>query len=187
VRILVAAATLALALAGGAGASSRAVYTVKLGDTIEVLGSRILCTVQKGSRILPGKTLIGCVEATSKGPVVGSYAVALATNGAVAMAKVKANGEPLVVLKRTPSAVGAVRSRVLSVRVGDAFLLGGSAVACSINQPTGGSLTASCFLARSGTLVPNSYAVGITDLYAFVSRVDSARKAKPISLRKHGK
>jgi hypothetical protein len=182
---LLAAGVLALAVAGFAGAAPKASYSVRLGDTIEVLKTHILCTVQKGGKTLPAKTLIGCVEVNSKGPVVGSYAVGIDTAGAVTMARVRSRGGPLVVFKRTLSAVGAGAGRVLRVRNGDVFVLGGSDLACSINRPSGGRVTASCFLFRARKLVPGSYAVGITDLYAFVSRVESGRTST-IVLRRHG-
>ncbi len=179
------AGAVALAAVAGSGASSKRLIELELGDTVDVRGTQILCTVQKGTRrLLKGKTLVGCVKVAGNAPKVGSYAVAIGTNGTVEMARVQRDGRPRIVYERTLSRVGAVGGRVVTVRAGDVMLLGGSDLACAVNASSGG-LTTSCFLFRGNKTVPRSYAVGITDGYSFVSRFDAKGRSKTVFVRQN--
>ena len=105
-----AAAGLALAVTADATTTGKKVK-LNLGDVVAVNGSHTLCTVQKNAAAVPGKLVIECGYAGSRGaPVVGTYAVGLTSDGDVIALQVKSDGSAglvyrkLAVRRATPKA-----------------------------------------------------------------------------------
>ena len=120
---------LALALPVEAGAAAP-VVKLKIGDGFVVTGSHVVCAAQVSKTLLPGDRVIGCAYSDSKGPVVGTYEVALAANGLAAIAKVKTDGSPSVVYRRTPAVAGS-QARIYNVKSGAVVFVTGTNIACS--------------------------------------------------------
>lgn len=188
-RIGVGAATSAaagLAFAAPAGADTAGqIVKLKIGEGFAVAGTHIVCAAQVSKTVLPGKRLIGCAYSTSKGPVVGTYAVALAVDGDVVVAKVKTDGSPGVVYRRMPAVAGGP-AKVYSVKVNDAVFFTGTNITCWVSASSGGTAT-SCFrsTAAKGNPLPNTYGVGITDKIAFVVHFDAKSKSTPVKVLQH--
>jgi hypothetical protein len=183
------AALAALVLAAPAGAGSA--ITIRLDDEFGVKQTHVLCTVQLSKTFVPGQKILVCFYATPKGPVPKTYAVALAVDGEVALARVGSSGTPKIVMTRKPAVVHASGPKLYAVGVGSALLVKGTAITCGVSrQKFGGKLavTVACFKVNAAKKPrPNSYGIGITDGGAFLVKFDAKSKATPIKIVQHGK
>jgi hypothetical protein len=179
----------ALALAAPAGAGS--VITLRLDDEFGVKQTHILCTVQLSKSFIPGQKVLVCFYATPAGPVPKTYAVALAVNGEVALARVGPNAALKIVTRRKLAAVHATAPKLYAIGVGSVLLVKGTAITCGVTrQKFGGKLatTIGCFkIAASKKPRPNSYGIGITDGGAFLVHFDAKSKGTLIKIVEHGK
>ncbi len=178
------AASLALAVPAAADTAGQ-VFKLKIGDGFTVSGTHIVCAAQVSKTLLPGKRLIGCAFSNSKGPLVGTYTVALAADGEVVAARVKTDGSAGVVYRRKPSVAGGP-AKLYTVKVNDVVLFTGTNITCSVNKSSGGTAT-SCFpfSPAKGNALPNTYGVGITDKIAFVVHFDAKSKSTPVKVLQH--
>lgn len=186
-------AAVAAAAAPNGGAVATKTVTLKLGDEFVVKGTHILCTAQISRSLVRGRRLVGCAFASSNGPVPKTYAVGIAVNGEVVLAKVKADGSPEIVSRRKPAVAGsAFAPRLYQLAPGDAVVLNESAIACATSrqQISAGKKTivVSCFLLEAGKdkAKPNTYGIGITDGGAFVIHFDAKSKPTIVQSKKHG-
>ena len=183
---------LVLALAAAAGARSEKIIRIGLHDEFAVRNTHILCEVEVSHTLIPGQELVGCAFlSANRQPVPKTYAVALAVNGRVVLAKVKANGTPKVVYRR-PAVVRHTDPSLHIVSAGDGIIVRGTSITCSVNKQKAASNTfivVSCFKIdlKTGKAKPNSYGVGITDGGAFVAHFDAKSKAVPIKVVAHGR
>jgi hypothetical protein len=180
-------AVLVLAAPAGAGSS----ITLRLDDEFGVKGTHILCTVQLSKAFVPGQKILACFYATPKGPVPKTYAVALAVDGEVALARIGSNGAPKVVMTRKLAVRGSTGPKLYAVGVGSALLVKGTAIVCAVGREKfGGKLTTTvgCFkVSPSKKPRPNSYGIGITDGGAFLVHFDAKSMGTPIRIVRHGK
>jgi hypothetical protein len=176
-----AAVGLALAVPAGADTATQ-VVKLKMGDGFVVTGTHVRCAAQVSKTLLPGDRVIGCAYSDSKGPVAGTYEVALAANGLAVIAKVKRDGSPSVVYRRKPAAASS-RTKVYRVKSGAVVFVSDTNIACSVSKSSAGVAT-SCFpfsVARANAL-PETFGVGITDRIAYMVRFDSKSKSIPIKV-----
>ena len=103
-RVLLTLALLSLAfvtvLAVGASAASQKTVQLKIGDAVDLVGTRVACFAVKSN----GKDGIGCVIWGKDKPLVGSYSVGLAVDGTAVLSKLKADGSAQQIFKRKPQA-----------------------------------------------------------------------------------
>lgn len=182
---------LAFAFAAAGGARVEKVARLRLHDEFLVKGSHIVCAVGRSKVLIAGQELITCGFLNSKGPVPTSYAVALAANGHVVLARVRANGTPAIVMRR-PSVVSQAAARYYTLTTGDEAVVAGTALRCSIGQESVGATSDSvvtCFEFDRAARKPraNSYGTGITDLGAFIVHFNSKSKPVPIKVVEHGR
>jgi hypothetical protein len=186
------AIVVALAFAAAGGARSEKVVRIGLHDEFAVRNTHILCEVEVSHTLIPGQELVGCAFlGPNQTPVPKTYAVALAVNGKVVLAKVQANGMPKVVYRR-PAVVGHTDPSLHILSAGDGVLVKGTSITCAVNKQNVGKtpfIVVSCFQIdlKTGKGKPNSYGVGITDGGAFVVRFDRKSKATPVKVVAHGR
>lgn len=183
--ILAAALTAFFALAPSATAK---VQTLRLGDLVDVVGTRIACQVQVSRNVSPGKVVIGCLKVDASGkPAVGSYAVSIAKDGEATAVLVTKTRQPKVVF-RSPAAVAgrSAGTRVVRARVGDVLRLRGSDLGCTVVEDQDGLTAISCFRFSGIRVRAYSNLIGISDKLVLVSRVDARGKPKILFTRRHG-
>ncbi len=184
-RALALTAVAALALASGAGGSRSKVITAKLGDSIDVLGSRIVCQVQVSKKHFKGKKIVGCLEADARGPIVGTYAPAVAGDGEVQVLKVGKNRQATTIYRRLPAGVGG-GARTLRVSVGDTIFVGGTDLVCGVTRQEG-KVAISCYVQRGlGRPRPGTNGFLLNDALAAVLRYQPSGDPKVIWIRNHG-
>jgi hypothetical protein len=190
VAALLAAAAAGLVLAGPSGARpATKVVTLKLGDTFSVTGTHVVCTLQVSKALIPGQKLVGCGVADSKGPVVGSYTVALGVNGEVVIARVKPNRKSTaVVYRRKLSVAGRTATRDYQIGPASLAYFTGTNIVCAVDKSSAG-VAVSCFPFSSATAnaLPSTYGVGITNKLAYIVHFDAKSKAKAIKVLAHGR
>ncbi len=153
-----------------------------MGDGFVVAGTHTVCAAQVSKTLLPGDRVIGCAYSGSKGPVTGTYEVALAANGLAAIARVKTDGSPSVVYRRKPAVAGS-EAKVYTVKTGAVVFVTGTNIACSVSKSSAGIAT-SCFpfSVSKANALPETFGVGITDRIAYMVRFDSKSKSIPIKV-----
>lgn len=179
----VAAALAALAIvAAGAGAAAglQAIPVLKVGDTVDVLGTKIACFAVRAS----GKDGFGCFEADSKGLIAKTYGVAIAEDGTVTINRVNADGSTTRVYRHTPRPLLPARAgKYVKLGPGRAFTLSGTSLICEILKITDPAVPAlyrgtkvACYLARASGPKPNTYGVAVSNRFAGVYRITAAGK-----------
>ncbi len=169
----------ALALAGPASART---VEIRLGDTVDVAGTKLLCVAAESSGIKG----IGCYEANAKGFVPGTYGAALGEDGRVAVHKVNAKGQPVRIYRKLASRAG----RTFKLRAGDAFYAQGTRVACEIinakNVPAAyRGIKVTCYIGTGTGFKPSSLGVSVSDKFAGVFRIDkNARVSSDLFVRR---
>lgn len=165
-RALLAATLLALALAGNASART---VEIRVGDAVDVTGTRILCAGVESS----GVKGVACLLANAKGFIPGTFGAALGEDGRVAVHKVDAKGEPQRIYRKLASRAG----RTFKLGVGDAFYVKGTPVACEIINATKvpaayRGIKVTCYIGTETGFKPSSLGVSVSDKFAGVFRID---------------
>jgi hypothetical protein len=157
------AALAALALAGTASART---IEIRVGDSVDVTGTKLLCVAATSA----GVKGIACVEANAKGAIPGTYGAALGEDGRVAVHRIDAKGEPQRIYRKLASRAG----RYLKLSVGDAFHLKDTHVDCEIiNLTTPAAyrgIKVTCYIGTNTGLKPSSLGITVSDRYAGVFR-----------------
>ena len=161
--------------------------TLKVGDAFAVAGTDLACRFQVGRHVIRGKKLVTCFKIARGELAARSYIVALAVNGRVVVARIKADGsisEP--VFDRTPAAFDA-GARQIVVHAGDEILLSGTHLGCGINDDASGVYPA-CLLASSTGGRPGSYGFAETERFTAVVRFGPTGKTSKLVFRRfHGR
>ena len=178
-RVLLSVAVLCVALvatlAVSASAASRKNVELKIGDAVDVLGTKVACFAVKSS----GKDGVGCVLWGKGKPLAGSFTVGLAVDGTAVLSKLKPDGSSQQIFKRKP----ARAAKVYRLGVGDVFGLQVTskiALGCKIIDVADGAVApiyqgvkVSCYLATATSPVPNGLGVSISDKFAGVFQFDA--------------
>lgn len=149
------------------GAQAQKRFDVKVGDTIEIVGTKVACFAVRADNGIG----IACFKATAKGLLPGTYGAGLATDGRVAVHKVSAKGEPAKIWGRKLSSRGA---RYLKANYGDVFHLQESRVYCDVvkmlaSETTQPGIKVGCYLAAPAPLV-KSYGFAVSDRFVGIFR-----------------
>jgi hypothetical protein len=173
--LLVLAIAGAAAQAGGAGAARQSSIALKIGDAVDVVGTKIACYAIHSS----GKDGMACVLLKGSKPAPGTYGAGLAVDGTAVITFIKANGTATPVFKRRLQAT----KRVYRVHVGDSFglqITPSVALGCQVINVTSTlvapmyrGLKVSCFRATATHALPNTYGVSISGKVAGWYRIDS--------------
>ena len=160
---------------GGASAASHASILLKVGDAVEVVGTRVACFAITAS----GKSGVACVLLRGSKAAVGTYGAGLSVDGTAIITRIRANGSGATVFKRR---LQSARS-VYKVQIGDRFGLQISssvALGCTVINVTSravGSLyrgvKVSCWRATTTTPLGNTYGISISDKIAGWFRFDA--------------
>lgn len=170
---LLGVAAAVVAVAPGAGADNPNLIRLKIGDAVDVVGTRVACFAIESN----GKNGIACVIWSKQNePLVGSYGVGLAVDGTAVLNRIKADGSSQTIFKKRTTASAAspaAAQTVHKVKVGEGFgLPAGKNVilGCQVLNVTSKSLAplyrgvkVSCWLATATAPVPNEYGVSISD------------------------
>jgi hypothetical protein len=173
---------LATLVVGGAAAAPQRTVQLKIGDAVDVTGTRVACfALQKA-----GKKGVGCALWAKNKPVVRSYSVGLAVDGTAVLSKINADGSSVDVFKRRLAARGSPREKVYRLRVGDVFGLqidARVALGCRVINVTDTALAAiyrgvkvSCWRATATKPLPHTYGISISDKFAGVFAFDARSK-----------
>ncbi len=180
-RVLLSIALLSVVLvaifAVGASAASQKTVQLKIGDAVDVVGTRVACFAVKSS----GKDGVGCVIWGKGKPLAGSFTVGLAVDGTAVLSKLKADGSAQQIFKRKPQARGRT-AKVYRLGVGDAFgfpITSKINLGCKVIDVTDTSVApiyrgvkVSCWRATDNPL-PSSLGVSISDKFAGVFQFDA--------------
>ena len=171
-------AALAAAFVVSASAASQKTVQLKIGDAVDVVGTRVACFALKSS----GKDGIGCVIWGKGKPLPGSFTVGLAVDGTAVLTKLNADGSAQQIFKRKPQ-TRARTAKVYKLGVGDLFgfqITSKIALGCRVLDITDKSVApiyrgvkVSCWRATSDTPLPNSLGVSISDKFAGVFQFDA--------------
>lgn len=166
----------ACALGGSAGAATRASYPLKLGDAVDVVGTKIACYAITSNK----KDGMACVlVGTSGKPVTGSYGAGLAVDGTAVITHLKADGSGDQVFKRKLAASTTVyrvhADDVFGFQISSTVSLGCRVinVTSSLAEPVYQGVKVSCWRATATSPLPNTYGVSISDKMAGVFRFDA--------------
>jgi hypothetical protein len=174
-RIAGGAAALVVGLAFVATGAARphALVPLKVGDTLDVVGTQIACQAAISKVFAPGKSALVCLKVDAKGPKIGSYAVALAADGTAGAYVVPKSRQPKLVFRRTAGL--AAHTTYVKANAGDSVLLRGTDIACSVRKTASGGVYIACFkIGPKGKPSANSYAILISDALSAVLRLDAA-------------
>jgi hypothetical protein len=173
--LVVVALVVVAAQVAGANAAPQQSIPLKVGDAIDVVGTKIACFAINSS----AKDGMACVLWKSSKPITGSYGVGLAVDGTVTLNRLKADGTGAPVFKRKPQA----RHTVYKARVGDVFGLqidSKVSLGCRVLNVTSTLVGAayrgvkvSCWRATATTPLPGTYGISISDKLAGVFRFDA--------------
>jgi hypothetical protein len=181
-RVLVTVALLSVALvtvlAVSASAASQKNVQLKVGDAVDVLGTRVACFAVHSN----GKDGVGCLIWGKNKPLVGSYSVGLAVDGTAVLSKIKPDGSAQRIFKRTPQ-VHARAAKVYRLTVGDVFglqITSKIALGCKVINVADASVApiyqgvkVTCYRATAASPLPNSLGVSISDKFAGVFGFDA--------------
>ncbi|HVN60673.1 MAG TPA: hypothetical protein VMT59_05385 [Gaiellaceae bacterium] len=180
-RVLLPVALFSVALAVlsvSASAASQKSVQLKIGDAVDVLGTRVACFAVRSS----GKDGVGCLLWGKDKPLAGSYSVGLAVDGTAVLSKIKADGSSQQIFKRKPAARSRA-AKVYRVNVGDVFglqITSKIALGCKVINvadasaaPVYQGVKVSCYRATAESPLPSSLGVSISDKFAGVFQFDS--------------
>ncbi|HSP73875.1 MAG TPA: hypothetical protein VLN26_15990 [Gaiellaceae bacterium] len=170
-----AAGLAAAALVPAASAAPQRSIPLKVGDAIDVVGTRIACFALRSN----GKNGMACVLLEGSDPIVGSYGAGLAVDGTAVLNKIKADGTSADVFRRKLQAARTV----YKVKTGDLFglkITNTVSLRCRVIDVTATNLEAvyrgvkvSCWRATATRPLPNTYGISISDRFAGVFRFDA--------------
>lgn len=172
--------TLALALAASAFGRGAGFITIKPGDTVDVVGTKILCEVTDEG---PGEKAIACSLRDSKGPIPGSFAVGITQKGGVAAWKIDAKRKPQPVYTRNLSSA----QKRIKVKVRQVTRIQGTTVDCAIVLSGAKNDEETIYCSHDDATGPRvgSYAVLLSDSIAAVGRVKADRSTTIVWTRTH--
>lgn len=166
----------ALLLAVPAGATSKAFITLKAGGELDVVGTRILCLITKGST---GRIGIVCFRAAATGAIPGSYFAGIGQDGRVLAGLVDAKGQPKITYERKLAAAGGTTATAVRRKgnVGQVFRLAGTTIDCAIVRSGAGKGVPSVYCSRDDKVgpVPGTYALLVSDQVASVGKIEKTR------------
>ena len=173
--LLVLAIAGAATQAGGAGAAHQSSIALKIGDAVDVVGTKIACYAIHSS----GKDGMACVLLKGSNPAPGTYGAGLAVDGSPVITFIKANGTGTTVFKRKPQAA----KKVYRVQVGDRFGLVISSsvslgcqvinVTSTLVGPLYRGIKVSCYRATATAPLPSTYGISISNKIAGWFRFDA--------------
>ena len=161
---------------------------VPAGDELDVVGTRVLCLVTKGST---GRIVIVCFRATAKGAMPGSYFAGIGQDGRVLAGLVDAKGQPKITDERKLAAAG--RTTAAAVRrkgnVGRVFRLTGTTTDCAIVRSGAGKSVPIIYCSRDGKVgpIPGTYSVIVSDQVAGVGKIEKTRVTTMIWVKNQSK
>ena len=171
----------ALLLAVPAGATSKAFITLKAGDELDVVGTRVLCLVTKGST---GRIGIVCFRATAKGAMPGSYFAGIGQDGRVLAGLVDAKGQPKITYERKLATAGHTTAAAVRRKgnVGQVFRLAGTTTDCAIVRSGSGKGVPTVYCSRDDKVgpIPGTYSVVVSDQVAGVGKIQKTRSTTMI-------
>jgi hypothetical protein len=178
--VLIAAALAVAALAPAAQAKT---VELKVGDTVDVLGTPVLCVAITSNK----QNGIACVLWSKDKPRAPSYGVGLSVKGTASLEHLKADGSSATVIKRKLASRSA--SKVYKLTVGDSFGMQISdkvALGCRIINVTSTAVEplyrgtkVSCWLATATTPLPNTWGVSISAKFAGVFHFTATSQVDP--------
>ncbi|HET7568022.1 MAG TPA: hypothetical protein VFJ91_08540 [Gaiellaceae bacterium] len=174
--LAVAAAAAALPAAGGAGNPS--LTRLRIGDAVDVLGTRIACFAITSN----SKDGIACLLWKGGKVLPSSFGVGLAVDGTAVVNRIDAKGNSTKVWKkRLPASRGAASGKVYKIGVGGGFGIPVSSevvlgcevlnVTSTAVEPLYRGVKVSCWPATATKAVPNRYGVSISDRFAGVFKI----------------
>ena len=178
---LLVAVVAALALVPGAGAAT---VTVKVGDSVDVLNTKIGCFI----KVSANRRAIICELATTHGLIKGAYAIGISSNGDTVIDYVHPKGTLVTAVwsGRGKASARAQEATYYELKAGDSFgfqLSDGTSIACEIldlttlPKPYSGNRVV-CFHAAANTKpVPKSYGVILSN--TFVGSIQFDAKGDP--------
>lgn len=174
-----AACALVVLTAGPATAASRRTVELRIGDAVDVSGTRIACFALSPG----GKRGVGCALWAKGKPVDRSFTVGLAVDGTAILSRLNADGSRFDVFKRRLQGRGASAGKIYRLGIGDLFGLqidSRVALGCRIIKVTDADLAAiyrgvkvSCWRATATKPLPRTYGVSISDKFAGVFAFDA--------------
>ena len=181
-RVLLVVALFSVALVTvlsvSASAASQKSVQLKIGDAVDVVGTRVACFAVKSS----GKDGVGCLIWGKDKPLAGSYSVGLAVDGTAVLSTIKADGSTQQIFKRKPAVRGRA-AKVYRVNVGDLFglqITSTIALGCKVIKVADASVApvyqgvkVSCYRATAESPLPDSLGVSISDKFAGVFQFDA--------------
>lgn len=179
-RALLVASAAALALAASALGRGDGFVTIKPGDTVDVVGTKILCQVTSEG---PGEKAIACFKWDSKGPLPGTFAVGITQKGGVAAWKIDAKRSPQPVYTRNLASA----QKLIKVKVRQATRIQGTTLDCAIVLSGAKNDEETIYCSRDDKVGPiaGSYAVLMSDSMVAVGRVKADRTTTVVWTRKH--
>lgn len=169
------AVALALVLAPSALPRGAGFITVKPGDELDVVGTRILCKVaEKG---------IYCVKVDGKGPLPGSYAVGISLKSGIAAWKIDAKRNVQQVYARK---LASAQKRI-KIRVRQVARIPGTTVDCAIVLSGAKNDEETIYCSRDDKVGPvvGSYAVLMSDSMVAVGKIKADRSTTIVWTKKH--
>ena len=173
--LVVVALVVAAVHVAGASAASRKSIPLKVGDAIDVVGTKIACFAINSN----AKDGIACVLWRGSKAMTQSYGVGLAVEGTVTLTKIKTDGTGAPVFKRKPQS----RQTVYKAGVGDLFgwqIDNNVSLGCRVLNVTSTLVGAvyrgvkvSCWRATATTPLAGTYGISISDKMAGVFRFDA--------------
>jgi hypothetical protein len=156
-----------LVLAVGASAAG---VQMKLGDSVDVLNTKIGCFMEPGDK--NQRTLV-CELATTHGAIKGTYGIGISAQGDTVVSKVNNKGTAVALWAgRVKASARMVTATYFQLKAGDAFgfPVGNRFVGCNIIDLSTGGATFSgrrvvCFRSLNGKPLPNSFGVVLSDKF----------------------
>ena len=179
-RLLLLGLLAMLVVAASASARGTGFVTLKPGDELDVLGTKILCQItQEG----PDEKAIACFKADTKGPIPGSYAVGLTQKGGVAAWRIDAKRSPQPVYTRKLSAT----QKRIKVKVKQATRIKGTTLDCAVVLSGTKNDEETIYCSRDDKVGPivGSYAVLMSDSMVAVGRIKADRSTTIVWTKKH--
>ena len=169
-----------LVLAASASGRGTGFITLKPGDELDVVGTKILCQVTSEG---PGEMAIACFKVDSKGPIPGSYAVDITQKGGVSAWKIDAKRSPQPVYTRNLS---SAQTRI-KVRVRQKTRIQGTTLDCAIVLTGARNDQETIYCSRDDKVGPivGSYAVLMSDSLVAVAKIKADRSSTVVWTRKH--
>jgi len=173
---MMAAIAVALVFAPSALPRGAGFITVKPGDELDVVGTKILCSV--------GPQAIVCFKVDAKGPLPGSYGIGISQkSGLVKTWRIDAKRNPKPVYARK---IASAQTRI-KIKVRQVARIQGTTVDCAIVLSGAKNDEETVYCSHDDKVGPivGSYAVLMSDSMAAVGKVKADRSTTIVWLKKH--